>query len=247
MDVVVREARLRVPVEPAYATRLIGRVLGTMGRIGKYLVTPLDDGRLWLVHLGMSGRLTLAGPHRLPLTHDHVIARLEDGRTLTYHDPRRFGRLSVLAPAELPGVIGPGRDALDPGLDSGWLFARSRGRRTTVKALLMDQHAIAGVGNIYASELLFRAGVRPRRRAARLTRTECTRIVLAMRAVLEEAIAHGGSSISDYRDGFDRVGSFQETHAVYARAGESCRACGATIRGVVSGGRSTFFCPACQR
>ncbi|HXJ36323.1 MAG TPA: bifunctional DNA-formamidopyrimidine glycosylase/DNA-(apurinic or apyrimidinic site) lyase [Candidatus Eisenbacteria bacterium] len=246
-EVVVREPRLRVTLASDFATRLGGRRLGTMRRLGKYMLTPLDDGRVWLVHLGMTGRLTLAGARPLPLVHDHVVLRLDDQRTLTYNDPRRFGRLDVLEPGAVPGVVGPGVDALDDALSAAWLFARSRKRRTSVKALLMDQRQVAGLGNIYVSELLFRAGVRPRRRAALLTRDECTRIVEAMRAVLGEAIGRGGSSISDYRDGFDQAGSFQDEHLVYDRAGEPCRRCGGPIKGVVVVGRSTFYCPRCQR
>ena len=245
--VVVRERRLRAPLAPDFADRLTGRTMGRMGRTGKYLVTPLDDGHVWLVHLGMTGRLTLRGAHRLALLHDHVEIRLDDQRVLVYHDPRRFGRLDVLATTELRDVVGPGVDALDPVLTGGWLFGRARGRRTSVKALLMDQREIAGLGNIYVNELLFRAGLRPRRRVARLSRAECERVIGAMSAVLDEAIARGGSSISDYRDGFDRAGSFQNEHAVYDRAGAACRRCAARIRGIVIVGRSSFYCPTCQR
>jgi formamidopyrimidine-DNA glycosylase len=243
----VRERRLRTPIARDFTARLIGRRLGRMARIGKYLLTPLDDGRVWLVHLGMSGRLTLGGAHRPPLLHDHVELRLDDDRTLVYHDPRRFGRLDVLAAADVERIVGPGVDALDPSLTGAWIFARSRRRATSVKAFLMDQRQVAGLGNIYVSELLFRAGVRPRRRAARLSRQDCDRVIEAMRAVLDEAIARGGSSISDYRDGFDRTGSFQDEHAVYDRAGSPCRRCATAIRGVVVVGRSSFYCPTCQR
>ena len=245
--VLVRESRLRAPLARDFAERLTGRTMGRMGRTGKYLVTPLDDDRVWLVHLGMTGRLTLGGAHRLPLLHDHVEIRLDDQRTLVYHDPRRFGRLDVLTASALGDVVGSGVDALDPSLTGAWLFDRSRGRRTTIKALLMDQREIAGLGNIYVNELLFRAGLRPRRRVARVSRAECDRVIVAMRAVLDEAIARGGSSISDYRDGFDRAGSFQDEHAVYDRAGAACRRCAATIRGIVVVGRSSFYCPTCQR
>lgn len=243
----VREPRLRVSLARDFAARLGGRRLGRMARTGKYLLTPLDDGRVWLVHLGMTGRLTLGGAHRLALLHDHVEIALDDGRTLVYHDPRRFGRLDVLAAGDVGRIVGPGLDALDPSVTGAWLFARSRSRRTSVKALLMDQREIAGLGNIYVNELLFRAGVRPRRRAGRLSRAECDRAVAAMRAVLEDAIGRGGSSISDYRDGFDRAGSFQDEHAVYDRAGAPCRRCATPIRSLVVVGRSTFYCPSCQR
>ena len=247
LDVVVREPRLRTPVASDFARRLVGRRFGRMGRTGKYLVTPLDDGCCWLVHLGMTGRLTLGATHRLPLVHDHVVVAPDDRRVLVYNDPRRFGRLDVLVAAEVRRVIGPGVDALDVNVTGPWLFARSRGRRTSIKALLMDQREIAGLGNIYVSELLFRAGVRPRRRAARLSRADCDRLVGAMRAVLGDALARGGSSISDYRDGFDRPGSFQDEHAVYDRADLPCRRCCVRGRAGVVAGRSRCWCPAWRR
>jgi len=245
--VTVREPRLRATLAPDFARRLAGRRFGAMTRTGKYLVTPLDDGNVWLVHLGMSGRLTLGAADRASERHDHVVVSLDDGRTLVYHDPRRFGRLDVLAPGVARDVIGPGLDALDPTITGAWLHRRARRRRTSVKALLMDQREIAGLGNIYVSELLFQAGVRPRRRAGGLTRAECDRLVDAMRAVLAQAIARGGSSISDYRDGLGRQGWFQLRHRVYDRAGEPCRRCAARIRAVVIVGRSSFYCPTCQR
>jgi formamidopyrimidine-DNA glycosylase len=243
---IVRETRLRAPIVPDFAHRLEGRRLGHMRRRGKYLLTPLDDGWLWLVHLGMTGRLVL-GTCSAPRRHDHVEIALDDGRTLVYHDPRRFGRLDVLEPDAAARVVGPGVDALDPALTPAWLFSRTRRRRTSVKALLMNQRDIGGLGNIYASELLFHAGVRPRHRADRLTRAQCARVVTAMQAVLAQAIARGGSSISDYRDGFDRSGSFQDHHAVYDRTGRPCPRCTAPIRQVVVVGRSAFYCPVCQR
>jgi formamidopyrimidine-DNA glycosylase len=246
-EVTVREPRLRVTLAPDFSARLGGRRLGRMTRLGKYLLTPLDDGRVWLVHLGMSGRLTLGRASRLPLVHDHVVARLDGDEALVYNDPRRFGRLDVLDAGAVAGVVGPGVDALDDRLTGAWLFQRSRGRTTSVKAFLMDQRQVAGLGNIYVSELLFRAGVRPHRRVGRLRRDECDRILTAMRAVLDEAIGRGGSSISDYRDGFDRAGSFQDEHQVYDRAGEACRVCRTPIRSLVIVGRSTFYCPRCQR
>lgn len=246
--VTVRDARLRVPLAPDFAVRLTGRRIVGMQRHGKFILTPLDDGRLWLVHLGMSGRLTLAGPDRADMRHDHVVVRLDDGRLLTYNDPRRFGRLAVIASDATAAETVPGIDALSAGLTAGFLHARARRhRRTTVKALLMDQREIAGLGNIYVNEILFQGAVRPRRRAGRLTRAECDALVHATRAVLAGAIARGGSSISDYRDGFARVGAYQHEHQVYDRAGEPCVRCGAVIRACVVTGRSSFYCPRCQR
>ena len=243
----VRERRLRAPVAPTFAAQLRGRRIEAVGRHGKYMLSTLDDGRVWLVHLGMSGQLTIA-PGAQPLRpHDHIVVVLDDGGTLTYNDPRRFGCMAVLDVAAVAKTTGPGIDGLSPALTGEALFRLSRQRRTAAKTLLMDQRHIAGLGNIYVNEILFHAGVRPRRRAAGLTRAECDRIITAARAVLADAIGQGGSSISDYRDGFGQFGCFQSRHQVYDRAGEACRRCGTPIRGCVVVARSTFYCPTCQR
>lgn len=242
----VRERRLRTPLAPEFAACLTGRRIEGLGRHGKYLLAPLDDGRVWLVHLGMTGRLTLGAPGVAVRPHDHVRIVLDDGRVLTYHDPRRFGRMDVLDPSALAAATGTGVDALAPALTPALLFALSRRRQASVKALLMDQRRVAGLGNIYVNEILFRAAVRPRRHAGRLRRVDCERLVAATRAVLAEAIRTGGSSISDYVDGLGRAGWFQQSHNVYDRAGAPCRRCATRIRRCVIVGRSSFYCPRCQ-
>ena len=247
VDVRVRDRRLRGGVAGGFAARLRGRSILGLARHGKYLLAALDDGRVWLVHLGMTGRLTLGAGEAMPERHDHVVVTLDDGRTLTYNDPRRFGRMAVMNAAAAARETGAGIDALADGLTPEALFALTRRRRTPIKSLLMDQRRLAGVGNIYANEILFRAGVRPRRRAARLARSDCERLVAATRAVLAEAIGRGGSSISDYRDGLGREGWFQLDHRVYDRAGEPCVRCRTPIRARMIVGRSSFYCPACQR
>lgn len=246
-DVEVRERRLRTPIAGDFAAALTGRRVVGVRRHGKFMLTDLDDTRIWLVHLGMSGRLTLADPSRADRAHDHVVLRFDDGRLLTYNDPRRFGRLAVIGADTVGAETVPGVDALSDDLTAARYFAMSRKRKTSVKALLMDQRLVAGLGNIYVSEICFQAGVRPRRAAGRLSGADCLRLAVATRAVLDEAIVRGGSSISDYRDGFERFGSYQDVHQVYDRAGESCRRCGTPIRSAVVAGRSTFWCPSCQR
>jgi formamidopyrimidine-DNA glycosylase len=247
-DVVIREARLRAPLARDFAARLSGRRVVDLRRHGKFMLIGLDDECVWLVHFGMTGRLTLGAAARAEQPHDHVIVRLEDGRALTYNDTRRFGRLAVIAREAVGAETVSGIDALSDGLTAEALhFGARRHGRTTVKALLMDQREIAGLGNIYVSEILFHAGIRPRRRAGRLSRADCARLVGATRSVLATAIARGGSSISDYRDGFERFGSYQLQHQVYDRAGEPCRRCGTPVRGCVIAGRSSFYCPGCQR
>ena len=243
----VRERRLRERVAAGFGAALTGRHITALARAGKTLVATLDDDRRWLVHFGMTGRLTLTAGPRSSRPHDHVEVVLDDGRRLVYNDVRRFGRLLVVAPDAVQAAVGCGLEPLGPGARPEVLAARARRRRLSIKAFLMDQRILLGVGNIYASEILFHAGVRPRRPAGRLRRAEWGRVVAGMRAVLEEAIACGGSSISDYRDGFERLGSYQFRHRVYDRAGEPCIACGARIRSLVIVGRSSFYCPTCQR
>ena len=242
----VREPRLRSRLARNFAARLAGRRIDDLARHGKYLLASLDDGRVWLVHLGMTGRLTLEPAGRPMEEHDHVRLTLDDGRLLTYHDPRRFGRMDVIEAAALAREAGAGVDALSPAFTAGVLFGLTRRRRTSIKALLMDQRRVAGLGNIYVNEILFRAGIRPRRRAGGLTRLHCERLIEASRTVLGEAIRTGGSSISDYVDGLGRSGWFQLEHAVYDRAGAPCRRCTTPIRHCVVVGRSTYYCPACQ-
>jgi formamidopyrimidine-DNA glycosylase len=247
IGVTVRERRLRGGVAPAFAARLTGRRITALGRRGKYLLAGLDDDHVWLVHLGMTGRLTLGPADARPARHDHVVVLLDDGRLLTYNDPRRFGRLAVLEAVAVAAETGTGVDPLAPAFTAEALFALTRRRRTSIKALLMDQRRIAGLGNIYVNEILFHAGVRPGRRAAALTRADCAAIVRATRLVLADAIRRGGSSISDYRDGLGRPGWFQLRHRVYDRAGEPCTRCTTPIRTRVIVGRSTFYCPQCQK
>lgn len=247
-SVLVREPRLRVPVAPDFAATLAGRRVAGMRRHGKFMLVELSGDRVWLIHLGMTGRLVLAHANRDAQLHDHVVVTLEEGARLVYNDARRFGRMAVIDAAAAAAETVAGVDALSEQLTSERVFAGSRRhRRTTVKGLLMDQREIAGLGNIYANEILFHAGIRPRRRAGRLTRVECARLVVATRAILRDAIARGGSSISDYRDGLERVGSYQLEHRVYDRAGEPCPRCGAALRGCTVTGRSTVFCARCQR
>ncbi len=247
VSVHVRDRRLRTPVPADFARQLTGRRIERVTRHGKYLLAPLDDGHIWLVHLGMTGRLILGAADAAVAVHDHVLVRLDDGRVLTYHDPRRFGRMAIVDPSALATETNAGIDALSSALTPECLFALMRRRRTSVKALLMDQRRIAGLGNIYVSEALFHAGIRPRRRAGGVRRAECERLVDALRMVLGAAIRSGGSSISDYVDGLGRSGWFQLEHAVYDRAGDPCRRCATPIRRCVVTGRSSFYCPRCQR
>jgi formamidopyrimidine-DNA glycosylase len=246
---------------------LVGRTVHDLGRRGKYLVAQLDDGGRLVIHLGMTGQLfsgeatsprLLSAPARAALSpeqqrcfrpdgHTHLRLAFEDrGPEIFLRDVRRFGKVLLLRPGEShPRLDRLGTDALE--LGDGLLLRASRGRRLAVKALLLDQAVVAGIGNIYADEALFRARIRPTRRAGSLTRRECEALADAVRSVLWRSIETGGSSIRDYvaPDGAD--GSFQDERRVYARAGESCHACGGRIRRALVAQRGTHYCPACQR
>ena len=194
----------------------------------------------WIVHLGMTGRMMVCEPQAEMAKHTHAVLRLASGRELRFVDPRRFGRLSVTH-----GFQAAGSEPLEVELER---FVRLfRGRKTPIKSALLNQKLLSGVGNIYADESLFRAGVRPRRRAASLTREDLRRLYLAVQEVLKEAIALGGSSISDYVDADGEEGFFQLQHRVYGREGEPCLACKTPIKRVVIAGRSSHYCPKCQR
>jgi formamidopyrimidine-DNA glycosylase len=253
-----RPARLRA--------RLVGRCVAALERRGKYLVAELDEGSLLVVHLGMTGQLfasTATSPRLLsakrraslapeaqrgfaPDAHTHLCLRFDDdGPEVFFRDVRKFGKLLLLARGEShPRLARLGVDALEATGDA--LFATTRGRAASIKALLLDQALITGVGNIYADEALFRAGVRPSRRAGRVTRRECDQIAAAIREVLARSIETGGSSIRDYvtPDGTD--GLYQDERHVYARAGEPCRRCGRAIRRTTVAQRGTHYCPGCQ-
>ena len=245
-DVTVRERRLRRKIPSDFARRLRGRRVAAIERQGKYLLFVLDDGAVLLVHLGMSGSLCLTATSTLPVRHDHVVIAFDNGRQLVFNDPRRFGLMRVGRREELEELraVGPDPLAAAPTPDEWRALTRAK---APIKSVLMDQRRLGGVGNIYANEALFEAGVRPRRRAASLTRAELARLAAALRAVLERAVELGGSSISDYRDGNGNPGYFQIHHAVYDRDGQPCGRCTTPIKRIVLGGRSTFYCPRCQR
>lgn len=194
----------------------------------------------WIVHLGMTGRMLVCRHDEEIAKHTHAIARLRSGRELRFVDPRRFGRLSVTQ-----GFKAPGSEPLEVELER--FVGLFRGRRTPIKSALLNQKLLSGVGNIYADESLFRAGIRPRRRAASLTKEDLRRLYLAVQEVLKEAIALGGSSISDYVDSDGEEGFFQLQHRVYGRDGEPCLVCKTPVKRVVIAGRSSHYCPKCQK
>ncbi|MGH7961954.1 MAG: bifunctional DNA-formamidopyrimidine glycosylase/DNA-(apurinic or apyrimidinic site) lyase [Candidatus Binatia bacterium] len=247
MTVEVREPRLRRPLAVDFAARLTGRVVQQIKRRGKYLHLCLDDNRIWLIHLGMTGQLVVGIVNGDLLPHDHVLIALSNGQYLRYNDTRRFGLMAIGNEEEIAALTELGVEPLSRAFTADHLWTTARTTRRTIKDVLMDQRVVAGIGNIYASELLFRAGVRPSRPAATLSRQAMARVVKAAREVLREAIRHRGSSIADYLDGEGKPGEFQQRFRVYGREDEPCRKCATPIRRETRGGRSAFFCPTCQR
>ncbi len=249
--VVVRTPKLRHEIPPDLQERLSGARLIEIQRRGKYLLFLIDserhNGHL-IVHLGMSGSLRLVPNDTPPQKHDHVDLVFPH-TTLRLRDPRRFGAVLWHAgpPEQLPLIAVLGIEPLSSEFDGNWLYAATRKRSTPIKPLLMDSHLIVGIGNIYAAESLFRAGIAPTRPAGSLGRQRCQRLAAAIRTTLEESIAAGGSSVRDYVHSDGGAGSFQVVCAVYGRDGAPCPACGTPIRVFRQAGRATFHCPRCQR
>jgi formamidopyrimidine-DNA glycosylase len=245
---VLREARLRWPVDRRLVQELPGQKVRDVRRRAKYLLIELERGTL-IAHLGMSGSLRVLPVEAPLLVHDHYDLCLDSGRCLRFNDPRRFGSLHWVTgdPEEHPLLARLGPEPLGRGFDAGYLAERARGRKVAVKQFLMDQHVVVGVGNIYASEALFRAGISPRRAAGRVSRKRLERLVEAVRDVLGEAIQQGGTTLRDYVSPEGTPGYFRQKLFVYERAGLPCRRCGTPIRQFVQGQRSTYCCPACQK
>ncbi|HEU0198075.1 MAG TPA: bifunctional DNA-formamidopyrimidine glycosylase/DNA-(apurinic or apyrimidinic site) lyase [Nevskiaceae bacterium] len=246
--VTVRERRLRQPVPADFEARLTGQRIDAIARRGKYLLLSVGTETL-LIHLGMSGRLRLLPEAVAPGRHDHVDLALSDGTLLRLHDPRRFGLMLLChgPPAAHPLLADIGPEPLGTDFSDSYLYARSRGHRVAVKNFIMDSHVVAGVGNIYASEALFIAGIRPTHQARRLSRAQCGRLVWAIRATLEKAIACGGTTLRDFFGVAGQPGYFKQELFVYGRAGAPCRCCETVIVERRVGQRSSFYCPHCQR
>ena len=265
-----RRANLRYPLPEHFAERLTGRLVERLDRRAKYILARLEGGEVLLIHLGMSGRFTIhppaghgaapgqfhhAGPEGGAGTdkHDHVILDMEDGTRIVYSDHRRFGFMDLIAEADLeanPHLASIGPEPLGNEFSAATLSERLKGRRAPIKAALLDQRTVAGLGNIYVCEALFRAGISPNRTAASVAGPQRSeRLARAIREVLNEAIAAGGSTLRDYAHTDGELGYFQHSFAVYDREGEACSkpGCGGTVKRIVQSGRSTFYCPRCQK
>lgn len=245
--VTVREPRLRWPVPPELQAAE-GQTMGPVQRRGKYLLLPTTGGTI-LVHLGMSGSLRLASPAEPWRRHDHVGLLLSSGYELRLHDPRRFGCVLWLTgtPGQHPLLASLGPEPLEAGFHDDFLFEQSRGRSAPVKAFIMDSHVVVGVGNIYANEALFAAGIHPERAAGRISRERYRLLTGAIRAILANAIRRGGTTLRDFVNGHGDPGYFQLELNAYGRAGQPCTRCATTLREIRPGGRSTVYCPRCQR
>nr|WP_070961826.1 bifunctional DNA-formamidopyrimidine glycosylase/DNA-(apurinic or apyrimidinic site) lyase [Hyphomonas sp. Mor2] len=254
----VHRADLRFPFPVQFRERVEGARILRMGRRAKFLVTELSTDEALIMHLGMSGRFTVnsaasADFHHDPGTnpaHDHVVFHMQDGATVTYNDPRRFGFMELWPIAQLdayPRIAHLGPEPLSNGFSSAYLNEILAGKTAPIKSVLLDQAVIAGLGNIYVCEALFRAGISPRRKAHSVAGKRAERLAPAINDVIAEAIAAGGSSISDFASASGELGYFQKHFHVYDREGSACDTCGATVQRIVQSGRSTFFCGTCQR
>lgn len=267
-----RRPDLRFPLPERFVARLEGRKVERLERRAKYILAHLDSGEVLTMHLGMTGRFTIAMPgkannrqlgeftyeHGADTTHDHVIFTMSGGATITYNDARRFGYMTLMPEAEMaehPHFKGLGVEPLGNELNPDYLARRAFGKKTDLKAFLMDQRIVAGLGNIYVCEALWRAHLSPDRPAHKLVTRggkptlAAERLVIAIRAVLDDAIAAGGSTLRDYKQTDGSLGYFQHRFAVYGREGEPCLTpgCRGKVRRKTQAGRSTFACPVCQR
>jgi formamidopyrimidine-DNA glycosylase len=244
----VRDRRLRWPIDAKIEHAVRGRLVRRVDRRAKYLLIGSDAGTL-IVHLGMSGSLRIVSSDAAPRPHDHWDLVIDSGKVLRFHDPRRFGSLHWTEgdPLQHPLLAKLAPEPLSGEFDGEYLYRATRKRSVAIKQFLMNSHVVVGVGNIYANEALFRAGISPRRAAGRLTRKEAEALVSAIKSVLEEAIETGGTTLRDYVDASGMPGYFAQKLFVYERAKQPCRVCKRPIKQVVQGQRSTYWCAGCQR
>ncbi len=247
--VAIRCEKLRRPIPAAALQKEVNSLILKVWRRAKYLLIDLDSGKTLVIHLGMSGTLRLVLENEPAERHDHLDIKLDDSSILRYRDPRRFGLVILVTPdaerqiAEL-GDLAP--EPLSEEFSTEYFFKLSRKRTTPIKTFIMDQRRVVGVGNIYASESLFRARIRPTCKTGNLSRKQCQFLVATIKEVLNEAIAVGGTTISDFHGVDGREGAFVLNLQVYGRTGEPCPKCGTAIKKITLGGRSTFYCPKCQ-
>ena len=244
---------LRWPLPDQLASRLEGRVVGGLQRRGKYVLLPLDQGETMLLHLGMSGSIRIHQAQPPIGKHDHIVLTMGSGMAnaaeswIVFNDPRRFGWLDLYRGEVHPMLVDMGPEPLGNSFSADHLVAALAGRKGPIKTALLDQALVAGIGNIYACEALFMAGLSPRRKAGTIRGGRADRLVAAIRSVLESAIEDGGTSLRDHVQPGGEIGYFVQRLTVYGRDGQLCGTCGATIRRIIQSGRSSFYCPDCQR
>ncbi len=251
VKVETRRGDLRWPFPKCFAEKLTGRKVLKVRRRAKYIVAELDDGNSLLAHLGMSGRMLLSkGRPEVLETHDHVIMETDDGWCLRFNDARRFGMMDLVQTDKLEQhkpIKGIGPEPLGNAFSGPILAAALKGKKTSIKAAILDQKVVAGVGNIYASEALFRAGISPKRLAMRVQGERAEKLAQSIKTVLNEAVAAGGSSLRDYVQADGELGYFQHRWRVYEKEGQPCPNGDGTVKRITQGGRSTFYCPKCQK
>lgn len=247
---------LRFPLPTDFAKRLTGRQVLSLDRRAKYILIRVEGGLIWMIHLGMSGSMVVKpGPAPAPTAHDHLVFHTDDGWVVTYNDTRRFGFMDLFEEAGMqdhPMLAALGPEPLGNGFHADGLSARLRGRAAPIKSMLLDQKVVAGLGNIYVCEALFRAGIAPTRSGDSVAGADAERLVPIIRDVLNDAIAAGGSTLRDFVQSDGELGYFQHRFQVYGREGEACGRCGSDpltmggIQRITQAGRSTFFCAQCQ-
>lgn len=254
----VNRPDLRWPLPERMAERLTGARVAQLRRRSKYILADLSTGESLLIHLGMSGRMLVSGvmlgdyhlDHPAPQKHDHVVLEMEGGARVTFNDARRFGAMDLVRTDREAAhwlLAGLGPEPFGNEFNEDYLVSTLKERKSPIKTALLDQHVVAGLGNIYVSEVLFRAGIDPRRPASRISARRVATLVPLVREVLSEAIEAGGSSLRDHRQADGELGYFQHSFRVYDREDAPCPSCGAGIKRIVQSGRSSYFCPACQR
>ncbi|MCT4578538.1 bifunctional DNA-formamidopyrimidine glycosylase/DNA-(apurinic or apyrimidinic site) lyase [Donghicola sp.] len=256
----VNRPDLRWPLPVNMSERLTGQRVVGLRRRSKYILCDLEGGETLLIHLGMSGRMLISGaqvgafahPHPAPEKHDHVVLNMVGGARITFNDARRFGAMDLARTSEVDShkwLVGLGPEPLGNAFSEDHLMARLKGRKMPIKSALLDQKNVAGLGNIYVCETLYRAGIHPARQAGAISERRVRSMVPIIRQVLEEAIAAGGSSLRDFRQADGELGYFQHNFDVYGREGMTCKTqeCQAEVRRIVQSGRSSFYCPTCQR
>ncbi len=259
-SVEVRRPDLRWPFPENMATRLIGAQVAQIRRRSKYILVDLDTGESLLIHLGMSGRMTISGDapgsfhrtHPIQEKHDHVVIDMDSGARITFNDPRRFGAMDMAPIDEIdrhPLLAKLGPEPLGNAFSAGTLITAFKNKRSPIKSALLDQRNVAGLGNIYVCEALWRSGINPTRHAGKISRARLEKLTVAIRDVLSEAIAAGGSSLKDFRQADGELGYFQHNFATYDQEDCDCQTpnCTGKISRIVQSGRSTFYCPTCQR